>query len=308
MLNTFPGQVSASVYQLGNYYFRTYLVCGECCALVEGGVTSSATQVIRQIAELGIEPERIQYLVIMHAHHDHMCGVPILQKAFPNLKILASASAAKVLAKEKVVRGFYLEDRPIAEILNQKGIAEDVIELEDLPATIKVDAIIKEGDTLKLGPATTLQFQLAPGHSPCSIAAYFLEEQVLFPTDCAGYPVAKDHVWSVYFYDYHAYLTSLARLLTFEVAVLAAPHDLVLMGKEIVHQHLQLALESAQKQNAAIIADYQSGKTPEEISMEMYHRIFKAGLTNYSVKTIKGCIDLLVRRSLETAGIEWKAS
>jgi len=52
-------------------------------------------QIIKQLEELEIAPEELQYLIISHAHFDHVCGIPGLKKAFPNLQILASEAAAK---------------------------------------------------------------------------------------------------------------------------------------------------------------------------------------------------------------------
>lgn len=57
---------------------------------------------------------------IPHAHFDHVCGVPGLKEAFPHLQVLASGPAAKVLGKEKVVTGFFNEDRVFIENLQKK--------------------------------------------------------------------------------------------------------------------------------------------------------------------------------------------
>lgn len=247
MRNSYPRQVSESVYLLGNHYFRSYLVRGESCALVEGGVTWSVPQVLEQLKELNIADGELQYLIIPHAHFDHVCGIPGLKEAFPHLQVLASGPAARVLGKEKVIAGFFDEDRSLIENMLKKAVVPETLfpELQPAvqpaepitlspaehsvkstfspPAAITVDRVIAEGDKLDLGNGCILQFSLLPGHSPCSMAAYLTSEQVLFSSDCGGYPISGDTILPMYFAGYQEYVHSLQRLADVEASVLAAP-------------------------------------------------------------------------------------
>ncbi|MDA8211257.1 MAG: MBL fold metallo-hydrolase [Clostridia bacterium] len=102
----YPQHISESVYLLGNHYFQAYLVRGESCALVEGGVTWSVPQVIQQLEELKIAAEELQYLIIPHAHFDHVCGVPGLKGAFPHLQVLAPGLPLKYWEKKRWLPAF----------------------------------------------------------------------------------------------------------------------------------------------------------------------------------------------------------
>ena len=44
---------------------------GDYGAIFEGGITATASLLVKQITELGIQPERIKYVVLTHTHPDH---------------------------------------------------------------------------------------------------------------------------------------------------------------------------------------------------------------------------------------------
>lgn len=322
----FPRHISESVYLLGNHYFQSYLVRGECCALVEGGVTWSVPQVVAQLEELKIAAGELQYLIIPHAHFDHVCGIPGLKEAFPHLEVLASGPAASVLGKEKVITGFFNEDRSLIENLQKKGeslealppalqqavqstkppalpaVGFPVKPAVSPPATIAVDGVITEGDELDLGRGRILQFSLLPGHSPCSMAAYLPSEQVLFSSDCGGYPISEDTIFPMYFAGYEDYVHSLQRLSEIEASVLAAPHELLITGQEEISSYFRRSQASTAELYEFILKEFRNGKNREEISQGLFQKYYRGGMANYSVGNIMVCTDLLVRRTLETVG------
>ncbi|HEX3031373.1 MAG TPA: MBL fold metallo-hydrolase [Bacillota bacterium] len=302
MERNFPNKLSQRVWVLGNHFFHTYLVKGEGCALIEAGIATSADQVIQQTAVLGIEPEQVAYLVIMHAHFDHVTGVPRLKKAFPNMQVVASPYAARLLGKPHVVAGFYEEERPMVENLAAIGLPRPTAMDLSIVSGIGVDRIVEDGAVLNLGGICKLKVYAAPGHSPCSIAVMLEEDQILFPTDCAGYPLSMEYTWPVFFYSYQSYLDNLKKLITLKARVLAGPHELVVIGEQAVEEHLKQALAETIKLRDFIVAEFQSGKSAEIISDQLFHRVYINGIAHLGEPTIRGCADLLVRRSLETMG------
>jgi glyoxylase-like metal-dependent hydrolase (beta-lactamase superfamily II) len=297
----YPGKITECVYLVGNHYFRSYLVRGEICALIEAGVTWSALQVVSQLAELGIAPEELQYLVISHAHFDHVCGIPGLQKAFPHLRILASEPAAGVLGKAKVVAGFFNEDTALAKNLRGKEQTAQPASKAEPDPTMAVDLVIHEGGRLDLGRGTVLHFSLLPGHSPCSMAVYLPSQKVLFPADCAGYPIGEDTIFPMYFAGYEDYVAGLKKLQNMEASVLAAPHELLLSGKGEINRYFRRSLAATAQLHQSILEDYRTGKSRDDISRGLFQRFYRGGLANYSAGNIRVCTDLLVRRTLESA-------
>lgn len=303
MTMTYPGRITECVYLVGNHFFRSYLVCGEVCALVEAGVTWSVPQVVEQLEELGIAPEGLQYLIVSHAHFDHVCGIPGLKKAFPSLRVLASEAAAGVLGKTKVLTGFFSEDAALAKNLSDKGQGMQAVSEPEPPVNIKVDRVITEGDKLDLGRGIILYFSLLPGHSPCSMTAYLPLEQVLFPADCGGYPISRDTIFPMYFAGYEDYVTGLKKLQNIEASVLAAPHELLLSGSREINCFFRQSLAGTVQLHEGILEDYRIGRSRDEISQGLFQRFYRGGLANYSTGNIRVCTDLLVRRTIEAANV-----
>lgn len=135
--------------------YNSYLIEGsEKCAIVDGVEVSHSLQLVDHINELlaGRKPD---YLIINHMEPDHSGAIRILRNVYPDLIIVGNAQTLSM------VKGFYGEEG----------------------GTLAV----KDGDTLSLGPETTLQFALTPMvHWPETMMTYLREEQTLFSGDGFG--------------------------------------------------------------------------------------------------------------------------
>ena len=296
-------RVSDKVYLLGDPYYQVYLVRGERCALVESGLSYTALLVLAQLAELGISPAEIDYLIITHAHFDHICGAPGLQRACPGLRTISSPIAARVLAKEKVIAGHFREDRAVVETLLATGYLKSYDASFQPPATISVDLIMNEGDILDLGGGCILSFYLTPGHSPCSMSIYLSRDNVLFPSDCLGYPFRNKDIFPMYLSSYLDYVNSIRKVSVLDVSVLAFPQTPLLADKEKIEEFRQRCLEITEKVHDFIIQAYRRGRDYDDISMELFGRFYRDGLAVQSESILKVCTDLIIRRSLEAENI-----
>lgn len=107
--------------------------------------------------EKALDGRQPDYLVVHHMEPDHAGSIARLLNTYPNVKVVCSAMAQKMLKQFN----------------------------EDLDLTDRVQAV-KEGDTLSLGHCT-LQFIAAPSvHWPEVMMSYVPEEQVLFSADGFG--------------------------------------------------------------------------------------------------------------------------
>jgi glyoxylase-like metal-dependent hydrolase (beta-lactamase superfamily II) len=304
MTNSIITEVSEKVYQMGDSFYQVYLVRGKSCALVEPGLTYTVPKVVSGIKELGISPEKIHYLIITHAHFDHVCGVPGLLRAFPNLKTVASPIAAKVLAKEKVVAGHFSEDKAVVENLLKKGLLKEYDASFQPPSTINVDMIMNEGDVLDLGDGCELTFSLTPGHSPCSMSCYLSLGEVLFPSDVFGYVYSKD-IFPMYLANYTDYMNSIKKVSAIEASVLALPHAPVITGKEKIREFIPYSLAIAEEVHNYIIQNYKNNRSFNDISQELFKRFYIEGWAVQSAELLKISTDLIVRRSLEAENITY---
>ncbi|MDD2234562.1 MAG: MBL fold metallo-hydrolase [Desulfitobacteriaceae bacterium] len=304
MTNGGVRKVSEKVYLLGDPYYQVYLIKGKNCALVETGLSYTVPKVVDQLAELGISPEEISYLVITHAHFDHTCGAFGLQKTFPYLQTIASPVTAKVLAKEKVVASHFVEDKAVVETLLGKAVIDEHYDISFRPpATINVDLIMNEGDTLDLGEGCNLHFYSTPGHSPCSMSVYLPLGQVFFPSDCLGYPFKNKDIFPMYFSGLSEYLNSIEKVSGFESSILAFPQSPIMPGEIKIREFINRSLKITEQVHDFIINNYRRGRDSEDISQELFPRFYLDGMAIQSKSIIKVCTELIVRRSLEAENI-----
>lgn len=290
--------ISTSVFALGNRHFNVYLAGGEEKVVIEGAVSAAAPAVRRQAGELG-GIAGVSRLVVMHAHFDHVCGLPALKGIFPGASTAASAKAAEVLAKPSVVENFFREDAAMTAALG--GRDGDEGGEAKAPQTIAVDEIIPDGTVWRLGPNFSLRFFRAPGHSPCSLAAYSQEEEVLFSSDSAGFPVDQKTSFPIYFEGYPAYVETIKRMLDLPVEVLAGGHEEIITGRRRIRAYLDLALDWAERTMTRTAEAAARGADPEDLAREIFSRFYHGQLKIYSRENIMLCSRLIVKRSLEAA-------
>ena len=96
--------------------------------------------IVGGMKKLGLDPTRIKYVVISHAHGDHFGGAPYLKEHY-KARILASEASWREM--EQIKSG------------NAPPPARDMV--------------VTDGQTLTLG-GTTLTFVLTPGHTPGTVS------------------------------------------------------------------------------------------------------------------------------------------
>lgn len=306
MTKSAVAKVTDKVYKMGNFFGQVYLVRGKSCALIDSGPSFTPPSVIAGIEELGVTPEEIQYLILTHAHFDHICGVPGLLKAYPNLKIVASPIAAKVLAKEKVVAGFFAEDKAVVDSLLKVGMIKEYDSFQT-PSTINVDMIMNEGDVLDLGDGCKLSFTLTPGHSPCSMSCYLSQGEVLFPGDVFGFVIDENTqgIFPQYFANYTEYINSIKKLSAIDASVLALSHTITITDKKKVQEFESNSLALHEEVHNFIIKDYLNNHSLDETVKNLFqqplHYLEASPFPSASLK--KMMVGLLARRSLEAENI-----
>ena len=135
--------------------YNSYLIEGsEKCAIIDSVEVSHSLQLIDHIRGL-VGDRKPDYLIINHMEPDHSGAIRILRAAYPDIIIVGNTQTLSM------VKGYYGEDT----------------------GTLTV----ADGDTLNLGPETTLQFALTPMvHWPETMMTYLREEKTLFSGDAFG--------------------------------------------------------------------------------------------------------------------------
>jgi 2-aminobenzoylacetyl-CoA thioesterase len=289
-------QLTENVALLGNRHFNFFVVGQKEAAVVECGVTGGVYSFKQQWAELGTKPE-ITYLVASHAHFDHVCGIPALHELFPQAEVVASSEAQRILNRAKVIRNFFEQDDKMSAVLTAEGIIPE-IPLTPAPATIGVDRIVAEGERINLTGGVALSALYAPGHSPCNLAFYMPQDEVMFISDAGGFQISDDSIFPIFFQGYDLYIETLKRLKGFPTRVLAIPHERIWAGDE-VGAFYDRALETARTAFVSIESMLDSGCSEEDMKLILYSRYYRGNLRIYTPENIKICVELLIRRVKE---------
>lgn len=188
--------------------YNSYVILDEKTAVmdtVDGRVTDDWLAGL----ELALNGKSVDYLVVQHMEPDHSGSVQELADRFPQMKIVASASAFQMM---KQFFEIDLEGRML---------------------------VVKEGDTLELG-AHTLQFYTAPMvHWPEVIVTYEKTERIVFSADGFGKFGTRDTAedWTCEARRYYINICGkygpqvqalLKKLATLDVAVICPLHGPVL--------------------------------------------------------------------------------
>jgi hydroxyacylglutathione hydrolase len=210
-------------------------------ALIDAGVGLGTEDVLAGIRGTGLDPARICWLLLTHAHADHAGGAAALRQALPGLRVATAVQAAPWLRtgdEEAISLGF----------ARRAGFYPPDYHLRPCP----VDRELREGDEVVVGNLA-LQVIETPGHCAGHLC-FVMEEggqQVLFGGDHVfhGGRISMQNIPDC---DLQAYARSTATLAELEV-------DALLPG------HLALSLKRGQRHIASAHRAFQRLGVPPSI-------------------------------------------
>jgi metallo-beta-lactamase class B len=138
-----PFRILANIHYVGAQNISSYLITTpQGHILVDTGMPRMAKPILANVEKLGFKPNDIRLMISSHAHVDHIGGHAEVKKA-TGAQVIASAEDAKAL---------------------EAGVDMSPVEYDGW-TPVRVDRIIKDGETVSLG-GTTLRAVLTPGHTP----------------------------------------------------------------------------------------------------------------------------------------------
>jgi len=248
-----PGKVREGIWFLGRKETGVYLLEGtEGFLLVSGGMSYIILDLLQQFKAFGIDETRIQKILILHSHFDHVGIIPFFKRRNPQIEVLGSSRAWELLKMEKAIATINEFSRNVAKRMGQESIYSeyDLEWRDDVTGTI-----LREGDQIDLG-GLKVSILETPGHSSCCIAAYVPEWKALFPTDGGGIPFRETIITSGNS-NYTKYQESLERLKPLEVDYYCADHYGYVVGEEARH-FIPLTIEMAKKKRSQMEEAYRS--------------------------------------------------
>ena len=142
-----PAQIFDNVFAIGRTSTVVYVIAtSEGLVLIDSGYADQVDSVLLPgMAQLGLDPQDIRYVVVLHGHADHYGGSPHLQERFD----------ARVVASEA--------DWELMEGIDPGGGS---------PRAPARDMVAREGEAIRLGDMRVTPF-LVPGHTPGAISVVF---------------------------------------------------------------------------------------------------------------------------------------
>ena len=195
--------------------------------IISGGMSYLVPDLLRQFDEFGLDEGRIQGIIILHAHFDHIGIVPFFCRRNPELKIYASARAWQILGESKNIDTINQFSGRLTERMKiHVPYATDQL---DWPAGLSGETI-SESDVIDLGNKEIQIFE-TPGHSSCSITAYVPQLKALFPSDGGGIPYKGTIIASANS-NFTLYLESLKKMEKLQIDYFCADHFGYVSGNE----------------------------------------------------------------------------
>jgi glyoxylase-like metal-dependent hydrolase (beta-lactamase superfamily II) len=147
--------------------FAQYLLRGgERSMLVDTGVDATPGDVILPyVAETGLDPAALTYVLTSHADVDHFGGNSAMRAAAPNAIFCASAIDTPIITNRSRAMteryGWYAEHGPGADYDDEtKGML-----LGGMGPDTQIDLELTGGEWFRLGPKLSVQILMLPGHS-----------------------------------------------------------------------------------------------------------------------------------------------
>ncbi|HPQ59972.1 MAG TPA: MBL fold metallo-hydrolase [Syntrophales bacterium] len=221
------GQIGENLYSIGSAELPAWLVTAEKTALFDAGITIMGPLYLADLEFHLVDPRRLQYLFLTHAHFDHAGAAPFLKRKIPGLRIAASRLSADILAKPNAVtliqslsRDF--EDK-FAPLIQGQNVFFD---------GLSVDRIVEDGEEIDLGNGWEFRVMATPGHTRDAVSYYFPHVKALIPGEAAGVLDSQYNIHPEFLASYNDYERSLEKLAELDVEILMLPHQYVLTGED----------------------------------------------------------------------------
>jgi glyoxylase-like metal-dependent hydrolase (beta-lactamase superfamily II) len=153
-----------------------YLLTGERPALIETGPALVAGVVADGIANAGIAPRDLGWIVLSHIHLDHGGGVGDLVRSFPNATVVVHPFGARHLVEP---------ERLLASSARVYGDLMDTVYGGLTPVEAARIKAVEDGEIIDLG-GRRVELLHSPGHARHHIGTFDLETGALFAGDAAG--------------------------------------------------------------------------------------------------------------------------
>jgi glyoxylase-like metal-dependent hydrolase (beta-lactamase superfamily II) len=249
---------------LGVRFMCQYLLTGEDhIVLVDTGLAGTPEEVIIPYVEgIGLSLEDIDEVIISHADVDHCGGNHALKELHPSLWFTCGEPDRAYVENNQVM---------IAEIYRWSepyGFGPDEDSLEwirrELGGDSPVDAGLRGGETMRLGPERRIEILHLPGHTPGHLGIWDPKNGAAVIIDAALetgiYDREGNRLIPPRYFDAAAYQATIRKLRTLRPEHLLTAHYPPMQGEEAL-DFLDRSLQFTQQLHGVVSEGVQSGIT-----------------------------------------------
>jgi glyoxylase-like metal-dependent hydrolase (beta-lactamase superfamily II) len=289
---TYPYAINEKLWVLGNGYFHIYLIKGsESCALVETGISATVDFLMDQLLCLRAMPD---YLIVTHPHSDHITGLDLLKKSFPNASVIAGEGAESFVSHPKATASIIAEDLHMLRSMKVLGLCTSERSIMS-PPSLSGTRIVKSGDEVDLGDLT-IRFVEARGHSPANIIVHIPDMNAVLVSDSLGNHYPGKGFFPTFFTGYQEYMKTMDDLQKIDTDILGLAHNGFFLHRDDIKNIFCKAREDAVNLRKTIIADNEHN---DGMANRLFELFYKDELAVYSPQNILNCCRLLIKRSQE---------
>lgn len=221
-----------------NRMVYVHLLVGETgVMLVDTGCAHNpAQEILPYMASIGLEPGRVNWIVISHSDIDHQGGNVPMKQAAPRAVLLCHRLDEPWVAdSEALIRGRYSQFEADHGIgygeAGKQGIREGCL-------SCAVDMTVQGGETIRLSRDWTVELIHTPGHTWGHLAVYDPRSRTLISGEATMWTSILDDDWKpamppTYCYV-DTYLATQDQLLSMHIDQLASSHWPVQRGATVV--------------------------------------------------------------------------
>ena len=228
----------------------------DCSILWDTDFACTAPFVIEKLRE-ELCDRPLDYILLSHSHYDHAAGTPYIQRAFPEVRVIAAIHAAEVFRQESTREKMLWLDNAVAV---RRGLAPAPPEPF---SSIHADITLQDNDLLMLGSHPVRAIE-APGHTRDSLCYWFTAENILLGTETLGV-YRPEGIGLAMLVGYGLTLSSINKIRALPIGAMMFPHgEGIIYGQKACHNYLDEAALSAEKTKNTVLSVFEDGEWQED--------------------------------------------